>query len=86
MNTTHSRLSCGRGLLPARFSDGVARGVFVEESDERIAVELIPEDEATGEQGPADMLRLPRERQHEILDQLRLAVDRLIYLGGSALE
>jgi hypothetical protein len=51
--------------------DGVDCGVWVEEfGDGEIRVELIPEDEHEGEQWPVDVLRLPKERQQEILRQL----------------
>ena len=51
--------------------DGVACCIYVDESgDGETAVVLIPEVEHDGEQRPVDVLRLPAERQREILEQL----------------
>jgi len=39
--------------------------------DSEIRVELSPEDEATGDQWPVDVLHLTFGKQQEILDQFR---------------
>ena len=51
---------------------GVACCIFVEEFGQgEIRVELSPEDEATGDQWPVDVLHLTFGKQQEIVDQFR---------------
>jgi len=52
--------------------DGVDVCINVSELGEgEIRVELIPENEVEGDQWPLDVLRLPANKQQELLDQLR---------------